>query len=230
MMIYRRCETVTRRRGPGWLCLCCTQWSLSVTGETSWPVVTGPARPGNFSVTRSPTVLTAVTRTSVTLATILTELLTVIQHPASKTDPPCQCVWSKLVFSRLPECFCSPSGQEIPGGLPPDQVPQMIVISFDDAINNNNYPELERFLSGSLKNPNGCDIKTTFFVSHRYNNYSMAQVRPRTATDQSGLTFSTGRNFTVAATSLPCTRLLTRRTEATGRTARRTPGLQRWET
>ena len=53
----------------------------------------------------------------------------------------------------------------------------MIIISFDDAINNNNYPELDRFLSGSLKNPNGCEIKTTFFVSHRYNNYSMAQVR-----------------------------------------------------
>lgn len=52
----------------------------------------------------------------------------------------------------------------------------MIVISFDDAINNNNYEELDRFLSGNLKNPNGCDIKATFFVSHRYNNYSMAQV------------------------------------------------------
>ena len=52
----------------------------------------------------------------------------------------------------------------------------MIVISFDDAINNNNYRELDRFLSGKLKNPNGCDIKATFFVSHRYNNYSMAQV------------------------------------------------------
>jgi len=80
-----------------------------------------------------------------------------------------------LDLCKLPDCFCSPTGQEIPGGLPQDQVPQMIVISFDDAINNNNYEELDRFLSGNLKNPNGCDIKATFFVSHRYNNYSMAQ-------------------------------------------------------
>jgi hypothetical protein len=26
------------------------------------------------------------------------------------------------------------------------------------------------------KNPNGCSIKGTFFVSHRYANYSMVQV------------------------------------------------------
>lgn len=76
---------------------------------------------------------------------------------------------------QLPDCFCSPSGQEIPGGLYREQVPQMIVISFDDAINNNNFDQLDRFLSGKLKNPNGCDIKSTFFVSHQYNNYSMTQ-------------------------------------------------------
>ena len=68
------------------------------------------------------------------------------------------------------------SGKEIPGNLPPKQVPQMIMISFDDAVNTNIYEEIERFLGSGLKNPNGCDIKTTFFVSHQYNNYSMVQV------------------------------------------------------
>ena len=68
------------------------------------------------------------------------------------------------------------TGQEIPGDLPPEQVPQMIVITFDDAVNHNNYEEIERFLNSNLKNPNSCDIKTTFFVSHQYNNYSMVQV------------------------------------------------------
>mgnify|MGYP002051870658 CR=1 FL=1 len=52
----------------------------------------------------------------------------------------------------------------------------MIVITFDDAVNHNNYEEIERFLNSNLKNPNSCDIKTTFFVSHQYNNYSMVQV------------------------------------------------------
>ena len=52
----------------------------------------------------------------------------------------------------------------------------MIMISFDDAVNTNIYEEIEMFLGSGLKNPNGCDIKTTFFVSHQYNNYSMVQV------------------------------------------------------
>merc|ERR1712119_100734 len=76
---------------------------------------------------------------------------------------------------RLPECFCSVSGREIPGGLSAEDVPQMIMLSFDDAINNNNMEIFNQLLNGKLKNPNGCDIKATFFVSHRYNNYSMAQ-------------------------------------------------------
>jgi len=33
----------------------------------------------------------------------------------------------------------------------------------------------EQIFDGKLKNPNGCDVKATFFVSHRYNNYSMTQ-------------------------------------------------------
>ena len=52
----------------------------------------------------------------------------------------------------------------------------MIMITFDDAVNTNNWEEIDRFLSSGLKNPNGCDIKTTFFVSHQYNNYGMVQV------------------------------------------------------
>ena len=85
-------------------------------------------------------------------------------------------IYGFKMFLRLPECYCSVSGKEIPGNLPPEQVPQMIMISFDDAVNTNIYEEIERFLGSGLKNPNGCDIKTTFFVSHQYNNYSMVQV------------------------------------------------------
>jgi len=75
----------------------------------------------------------------------------------------------------LPNCFCSVSGQEIPGGFEPKRVPQMIMLTFDDAINNNNFEIYEQLFDGKLKNPNGCDAKATFFVSHRYNNYSMLQ-------------------------------------------------------
>merc|ERR1739848_687048 len=52
--------------------------------------------------------------------------------------PPCD-----LTVCQLPDCFCSEEGTAVPGGLCPDgppceRVPQMITISFDDAINNNN--------------------------------------------------------------------------------------------
>lgn len=81
--------------------------------------------------------------------------------------PPCdtsQCV--------LPDCFCSEDGTVIPGDLPARDVPQMITITFDDAINNNNIELYKEIFNGNRKNPNGCDIKATFFVSHKYTNYS----------------------------------------------------------
>eukprot|EP00088_Acartia_fossae_P059412 TRINITY_DN704_c0_g1_i1.p1 TRINITY_DN704_c0_g1~~TRINITY_DN704_c0_g1_i1.p1 ORF type:complete len:548 (-),score=92.20 TRINITY_DN704_c0_g1_i1:115-1758(-) len=76
---------------------------------------------------------------------------------------------------RLPDCFCSPTSTKIPGGNVPEEVPQMIMISFDDAINQNNFPIYERLFNGQRKNPNSCDVKATFFLSHKFTNYSMVQ-------------------------------------------------------
>ncbi|RZF33215.1 hypothetical protein LSTR_LSTR009760 [Laodelphax striatellus] len=75
----------------------------------------------------------------------------------------------------LPDCFCSEDGTLIPGDLPHKDVPQMITITFDDAINNNNIQLYKEIFNGKRKNPNGCDIKATFFVSHKYTNYSAVQ-------------------------------------------------------
>lgn len=75
----------------------------------------------------------------------------------------------------LPDCFCSEDGTAIPGDLPFQEVPQMITITFDDAINNNNIGLYKEIFNGKRKNPNGCDIKATFFVSHKYTNYSAMQ-------------------------------------------------------
>ena len=47
----------------------------------------------------------------------------------------------------------------------------MVMITFDDAVNNNNV-DLYDHIFTNRKNPNGCDIKATFFVSHKYTNYS----------------------------------------------------------
>nr|XP_029731243.1 uncharacterized protein LOC109401597 isoform X3 [Aedes albopictus] len=48
----------------------------------------------------------------------------------------------------------------------------MITITFDDAINNNNIDLYKEIFNGKRKNPNGCDIKATYFISHKYTNYS----------------------------------------------------------
>ena len=39
----------------------------------------------------------------------------------------------------LPDCFCSVDGTLIPGNLEVNQVPQMVIITFDDAVNSENW-------------------------------------------------------------------------------------------
>merc|ERR1712242_195861 len=76
---------------------------------------------------------------------------------------------------QLPDCFCSPDGTRIPGNINPDQVPQMITITFNGAINSDNIDLYQEIFNGERQNPNSCQIKGTFFVSHRYTNYSAVQ-------------------------------------------------------
>ena len=61
------------------------------------------------------------------------------------------------ITCRLPNCFCSTYGKEIPGGLDPKNVPQMITLTFDDFL-----PEdIFKILNSRFRNPNGCTIKAT---------------------------------------------------------------------
>ncbi|XP_023337126.1 uncharacterized protein LOC111708092 [Eurytemora carolleeae] len=75
----------------------------------------------------------------------------------------------------LPECYCSADGTLIPNGLEKENVPQMITITFNGAINNNNIPIYQEIFKEGRLNPNGCTAKGTFFVSHKYTNYSAVQ-------------------------------------------------------
>ena len=75
---------------------------------------------------------------------------------------------------KLPDCRCS--GVDIPGNLPKEKVPQMVMLSFDDAVNGQVYGFYETlFADGELKNPNGCNATAIFFVSHEYTEYQMVQ-------------------------------------------------------
>lgn len=51
----------------------------------------------------------------------------------------------------------------------------MILLTFDGAVNLNNYEHYKKVFNKERKNPNGCLIKGTFFISHEYSNYQMIQ-------------------------------------------------------
>ena len=57
---------------------------------------------------------------------------------------------------RLPDCFCG--GKSIPGGFKPEQIPQFVLLTFDDAINGINKEFFSK-LFNERYNPNGCPIK-----------------------------------------------------------------------
>ncbi|XP_049306369.1 chitin deacetylase 1 isoform X1 [Bactrocera dorsalis] len=77
---------------------------------------------------------------------------------------------------HLPDCFCSKDGTLIPGQLSPNMIPQMITLTFDDAVNFENFDLYTKLLfNPNNRNPNGCSIKGTFFVSHQYTNYQFVQ-------------------------------------------------------
>ena len=61
------------------------------------------------------------------------------------------------------------------GNLAPRRTPQLVLLTFDDAVNDLNK-ELYRdlFEKGRL-NPNGCPIAATFYVSHEWTDYGQVQ-------------------------------------------------------
>ncbi|OXU24113.1 hypothetical protein TSAR_010127 [Trichomalopsis sarcophagae] len=76
---------------------------------------------------------------------------------------------------QLPYCFCSRDGTIIPGGLKPSDTPQMILLTFDGAVNHNNFDHYQKIFNSDRVNPNNCPLKGTFFISHEYCNYNMVQ-------------------------------------------------------
>ncbi|KAB7497293.1 hypothetical protein Anas_01331 [Armadillidium nasatum] len=96
------------------------------------------------------------------------------QAPITTTDPnaapPCD-----PVLCQLPECFCSNDGTKIPGDLPRAQTPQLVMITFDGAVNHLNFDTYNTIFLENRTSPNGCPIRATFFMTHDYNDYSKVQ-------------------------------------------------------
>ncbi|KAL8581976.1 hypothetical protein ACOMHN_027957 [Nucella lapillus] len=70
-----------------------------------------------------------------------------------------------------PDCRCV--GTDIPGGLPLHSTPQMIMLTFDDSVNSANFGYYRQLFGGKFHNPNGCPIKSTFYVSGDASEYRL---------------------------------------------------------
>lgn len=103
------------------------------------------------------------------IATVFAVLLAALFSQACG-DPAKPCSLEKC---KLPQCFCS--GTKIPGNLPASSIPQIVMISFDAAVNSDGFSLYEELFNGQFKNPNDCNISATFFVSHKYTDYCMVQ-------------------------------------------------------
>ena len=99
----------------------------------------------------------------------------IVTTPApSTTEHPDKAEKCDTSACELPYCHCSSDGTQIPGGLDRDETPQMVMIMLDGAINDNNFLSYSRLFK-DRKNPNGCNIKGTFFLTHHYSNYQQVQ-------------------------------------------------------
>lgn len=62
------------------------------------------------------------------------------------------------------------------GKLSLEETPQLVLITFEDAVNDVHNKAFEMLFNTSLRrNPNGCEIRATFFVSHEWTDYSLVQ-------------------------------------------------------
>ncbi|BGP58087.1 hypothetical protein JCM8202_006212 [Rhodotorula sphaerocarpa] len=71
---------------------------------------------------------------------------------------------------KLPDCLCASTSP--PGGLSPQDVPQFVTFTADDAIQSYTLEVMNHFLA-NRSNPNGCPPRMTYFTSLSYTNYSM---------------------------------------------------------
>lgn len=71
------------------------------------------------------------------------------QERADRCDPS---------YCRLPDCYCG--GTDIPGGYRKENIPQFVLLTFDDAINDLNKAFFDQLFKDRT-NPNGCPIKVS---------------------------------------------------------------------
>ncbi|CAK9297288.1 unnamed protein product [Gordionus sp. m RMFG-2023] len=72
---------------------------------------------------------------------------------------------------RYPHCRCASS--DLPPNVKIENMPQIIMITFDDGVRAHDFKNIyNKIFNNARKNPNGCPIRATFFVSNDYTDYS----------------------------------------------------------
>ena len=71
-----------------------------------------------------------------------------------------------------PDCVCA--SIQPPGGLNITNVPQIVLITFDDAVNSSRYGIVQQILTNHV-NPNGTPIQATFYVMTDGSDYRLVQ-------------------------------------------------------
>lgn len=61
------------------------------------------------------------------------------------------------------------------GGLKVKDVPQLVLLTFDDSVNDLNKDLYKDLFENGRLNPNGCPIAATFYVSHEWTDYGQVQ-------------------------------------------------------
>ncbi|XP_070142619.1 uncharacterized protein Cda5 isoform X5 [Drosophila kikkawai] len=108
------------------------------------------------------------------------EFVDIYRYPPSRPDPiypqptpdktAAKC---RKDVCLLPDCYCG--GRDIPGDLPVESIPQIVLLTFDDSVNDLNKQLYTDLFEKGRVNPNGCPITATFYVSHEWTDYSQVQ-------------------------------------------------------
>ncbi|XP_070065353.1 mucin-2 isoform X2 [Drosophila virilis] len=108
------------------------------------------------------------------------EFVDIYRYPPSRPDPlypqptpdktAAKC---RKDVCLLPDCYCG--GKDIPGELPVESIPQIVLLTFDDSVNDLNKQLYTDLFEKGRVNPNGCPITATFYVSHEWTDYSQVQ-------------------------------------------------------
>lgn len=61
------------------------------------------------------------------------------------------------------------------GDMNVEDVPQIVLLTFDDSVNDLNKQLYADLFGKGRVNPNGCPISATFYVSHEWTDYSQVQ-------------------------------------------------------